>query len=115
MLAYVEVLHGQVGQPPGKGGVDVEFVARRVRQEAQQRLGQHEGRAGGPGLRHVCADVLHRKGRLVAFERGVQLRQLVEQEVTCCSADVVRDTRRFRTEAVKFEAERDDRVVVRPD
>jgi hypothetical protein len=40
-----------------------------------------------------------REGRLAALERGVQLRQLVEQEMACCSADVVRDTRRFRTEA----------------
>ena len=52
---------------------------------------------------------------LVAFESSVQLRQLVEQEVARCKADVVRDACRLRAETVVFEAHRDDRVIVRPD
>jgi hypothetical protein len=82
--------------------------------EAQQGLRQHEGRAGRPGLRNVGADVLHREVGLVARERRVQLRQLVESEMASGNADVVCDPRRLRGKAVVFEAQRDDGVVVRP-
>src|ERR1700719_258504 len=61
-----QILNGQIGKPFRKQGIDVEFVSRRIRQESQHRLREHEGRAGRPGLRHVRADVLHRKVRLVA-------------------------------------------------
>jgi len=43
------------------------------------------------------------------------IRQLIEQEMARRDAHVVRDLRRLRAKAIKFEAHGDDSVIVRPD
>ena len=62
--------------------IDIQFVPWRVGQEPQHGLRQHEDRSGRPGLRHISADILHRKRRLIAWKGSVELRQLVQQEMT---------------------------------
>ena len=78
------------------------------------RLQQHERRASRPGLRDVRAEILHREVGSLLLDAGVELRDLVELEISGRPADVVRDRRRFRAETVALEAERDHAVVVRP-
>ena len=110
-----QVAHGHIRQPVGQVRIDEQTVARRIREEAEHRLEQHEGRTGGPGLRHVGAKILDRKVAHIPLDPGVQLGQLVGQEVACRVVDVVRDRGRFGVEPVAFETDRDDAVVVRPD
>ena len=64
---------------------------------------------------HVCSDVLHGKIGLVALERRIQLRELVEGEVASRDADVMRDARRLVAETIVLETKADNGVVVRPD
>src|ERR1700722_18967961 len=115
VLAKAQIAHGQVGQPRRKPGVDIQLVARCIRQKSQEHLCQHECRAGSPCLRHVGSYVLHGKICLVAFESGVKLRQLVEQEMAAGETDVVRNLRRLIAKTIALEAHGNDGVVVWPD
>src|SRR6202022_4339900 len=56
-LSDTEVVNGEVRQPFRKRRVDIELVARRIRQKAQEGLCQHESWARSPSLRDVGADV----------------------------------------------------------
>src|SRR5581483_6038346 len=82
VTADMQIANDQVGQPFRKQRVDVEPVARRVWQKTQHCLREHEGGARRPRLRHVGADVLHWKAHRIARECGVELGQLVKQEMT---------------------------------
>src|SRR6185295_13932565 len=113
--ADAKVEHGQVGKPSWQQRIDVQFAPRSIGNEAKYRLQQGKDRTRRPGLWHVCPEILHRKASLVAFDRRIEFRQLIGQEVTCGVADVAGDPCHFNAEAIALEAQRDDGVVVRPD
>src|SRR6516165_6220128 len=69
VLADAKITDGKIRQPGGKERVDIELVARSVRQESQQGLREHEHRASRPSLRHVRAKILHWEIRLIALAR----------------------------------------------
>jgi hypothetical protein len=66
-------------------------------------LRQHESRAGCPRLRHVRADVLYGEIRVIALKRRLEFRQLVQEEVARCLADVVSNPGCLGSEAAIFE------------
>ena len=88
------------GSHAGSAGIDISTIVRGVRLDAEHRLQQREAGARRPGLRHVGAEILHRESRAVARHAGIQLRQLVQQEVAGRPADVARDPRRLGGEAI---------------
>src|ERR1700757_254365 len=89
MMTNVDILNCQVGQPLRKPRVDVKLVVRCVGHESQNSLCEHECRPGRPRLRHVGTDILHWKRRLIAPERGVKFRQLIQLKVARCPTDIV--------------------------
>src|ERR1700730_2927524 len=101
--AYAKIANRYVRQPLWEQRIDIQFVPWRVGQEPQHGLGQHEDRSGRPGLRHIRADILHRKRRLIAWKGSVELRQLVQQKMTRSDADVMRDPPGLRAEAIELE------------
>src|SRR6202023_393949 len=111
---YAKIANRYVRQPFWEQRIDIQFVPWRIGQEPQHGLRQHEDRSGRPGLRHIRADILHRKRRLIARKGSVELRQLVQQKMTRSDADVVRDPPRLRAEAIELEPHRDDPIVMRP-
>src|SRR5262249_39705092 len=115
MSADTKVEHRQVGKPSWEQGIDVQFSSRRIGHKAKYCLQQGEDRTGSPRLWHVCPEILHRETSLVAFDRRVEFRQLIGQEMTRGVADVAGDPCHFDAEAIALEAQRDDGVVVRPD
>jgi hypothetical protein len=68
--------------------------------QAQDRLQQHERRAGGPGLRDVGTKVLNGKAAGLSLVAGVEFGQLVLQEVAGRLAHVAGDVRRLGGVAV---------------
>src|SRR5258708_27569048 len=78
VLAYAKITYRKVRQPARKEGIDIKLVTRRIRKESQYGLGEHQYRAGPPGLRHGCTEILHREIRLASLRRGVKFRQLIE-------------------------------------
>src|SRR5215475_10132724 len=46
MLADAKIAHRQIRQPIRKRRINIEFIARSVREKSQQGLGQHEDGAG---------------------------------------------------------------------
>src|SRR5262245_24467209 len=114
MLADAKIAHRQIRQPSRKRRVDIELIARGIREKSQQGLSQHEDGARRPRLGHIRPQILNREIRLGALGRGVKFRQLIEQEMACRHAHVVRDPRRLRAKAIEFEPHGDEGVVVRP-
>jgi hypothetical protein len=140
VLADAKITHSKVRELGGKGRVDIELVARSVRQKPQYCLREHKYRASRPGLGYVRTKILHREIRLTALGRGIKFRQQPrestrvnsthapsratrfayfcaspKEEVTCRHTNIMRDPRRLRMKAIVFEAHFDDGVVVRPD
>src|ERR1700730_8359452 len=111
---YAKIANRYVRQPLWEQRIDIQFVPWRVGQEPQHGLRQHEDRSGRPGLRHIRADILHWKRRLIAWKGSVELRQLVQQEMTRSDTDVVRDPPRLGAESIELEPHRNDPIVVRP-
>src|SRR5690242_20397952 len=72
--AKAQIADGYVRQPVRQAGIDVELVVRRIRHESQDGLQQHENRTRRPGLRYVCAEILHREIHRIARHAGIKFR-----------------------------------------
>src|SRR5262249_15901389 len=70
--------------------------------------------AGSPRLGHIGAEILDREGRLVPLGAGIELRELVEEEVAPRLADRASDPCRLHAEAVPLEAQGNHGIVMPP-
>ena len=101
----------------GHAGVDQADVARgRVERQAQHGLQQEERRAGRPRLRRAGDGIERRAAPGPAREAAEQLGQCGADPCSSAASNRPRTSRSTpRLEAVAREAQRDQRVVVRPD
>src|SRR5262245_10848105 len=70
---------------------------------------------GGPRLRNVCSQVLHRKCPRFALYSGIKFRQPIKNEIAASLANVTSDHGCLLSESIAFESQGDDTIVMRPD
>src|SRR5579863_10205128 len=110
----LEISNGELREPHGQSGIDVELASRRVGLKADDHLKHGETRSRCPGLWHIGAEVLNRKVGGITLHARIEFRHLVAHEVAGRAADVAGDAVRLFDESIAAKAQCDDAVVVRP-
>ena len=91
------------------------LAARGIEFEAERRFQQAERRRAGPGLRRAGDGIEHRSAPPFALESAEQFRQPPQVHVAGGIEQGLEQMRHRMLQAVAREAERDQRIVVRPD
>src|SRR5438034_1512217 len=92
-----------------------DLAARSIEFEAERRFQQRERRRAGPCLRCAGDGIEHRPTPPLALETAEQFRQPPQIHVARGVEQALEQMRHRMLQAVAREAERDQRIVVRPD